>query len=107
MCCLVKSPTRRHLPTGPLAERLQALAHSQGEGRRFHPLLAVMLNAYAAEPTCDPTRRSAGGKGAPQAVLGRLDDHTTTAFRGIHPGGRATDWILPGRGRDSHSGRAG
>ncbi|MEY9997289.1 hypothetical protein ABIE67_009710 [Streptomyces sp. V4I8] len=41
--CLVKSPTRQHCATGPLAERLATLADPRCRRGKRHPFVAVLL----------------------------------------------------------------
>ncbi|MBT2458249.1 transposase family protein, partial [Streptomyces sp. ISL-86] len=49
--CLVKSPTRQHRSTGPLAERLATLADPRCRRGKRHPFVAVLLIACSAVVT--------------------------------------------------------
>jgi hypothetical protein len=78
--CLVKSPTRQHRATGPLAGRLATLADPRCRRGKRHPFVAVLLTACSAV-VCGAQSFAAIGKWAANAlqdVLARLDARTAT-----------------------------
>jgi predicted transposase YbfD/YdcC len=80
--CLVKSPTRQHRSTGPLAERLATLADPRCRRGKRHPFVAVLLIACSAV-TCGARSFVAideWAAEAPQDVLARLGARTATAL---------------------------
>ncbi|TQK50891.1 putative transposase YbfD/YdcC [Streptomyces sp. SLBN-118] len=80
--CLVKSPSRQHCATGPLAERLATLADPRCRRGKRHPFVAVLLIACSAVVT-GATRYvviSEWAAEAPQDVLARLGARTVTAL---------------------------
>lgn len=80
--CLVKSPTRQHRATGPLAERLQTLADPRRRRGKRHPFVAVLLIACSAVITGARTFAAIGewATAAPQDVLARLGARTATVM---------------------------
>jgi DDE family transposase len=80
--CLVKTPTRQHRSTGPLADRLATLADPRCRRGKRHPFVAVVLIACSAV-TCGARSFVAideWAAGAPQDVLARLGARTATAL---------------------------
>ncbi|MFB6578542.1 transposase family protein [Streptomyces sp. NPDC056402] len=90
--CLVKSPTRRHRATGPLAERLATLADPRCWRGRRHPFVAVLLIACSAVVTGATSfvAITEWASEAPQDVLARLGARTATALAVCIPPSGAT-----------------
>ncbi|ANZ21627.1 transposase [Streptomyces noursei ATCC 11455] len=80
--CLVKSPTRQHRVTGPLADRLAKLADSRCRRGKRHPFVAVLLIACSAVVTGARSFMAIDewATDAPQDVLVRLGARTATAL---------------------------
>jgi hypothetical protein len=80
--CLVKSPTRQHCATGPLAERLATLADPRCRRGKRHPFVAGLLIACSAVVTGARSFVTIDewATDAPQDVLARLGARTATAL---------------------------
>lgn len=80
--CLVKSPTRQHRATRPLAERLATLSDPRCRRGKRHPFVAVLLIACSAVVTGARSfvAIEEWAADAPQDVLARLGARTATAL---------------------------
>jgi predicted transposase YbfD/YdcC len=80
--CLIKSPTRQHRVTGPLATRLQTLADPRHRRGKRHPFVSVLLVACSAVAAGARSFAAIGqwAGSAPQDTLARLGARTATAL---------------------------